>query len=102
MRDATVPDLRLHDDGERPAELRELAGDYAIAGELGRGSSAVVYLARDRAQVASAIRNSSEVAKATAEALCARSLRSHPGTAVTVIRPAAIAARLAAAVRISK
>jgi uncharacterized protein YecT (DUF1311 family)/tRNA A-37 threonylcarbamoyl transferase component Bud32 len=49
VRDATVPDLRVHDEGERPAELRELAGDYAIAGELGRGSSAVVYLARDRA-----------------------------------------------------
>ncbi|HEX6629599.1 MAG TPA: serine/threonine-protein kinase, partial [Gemmatimonadaceae bacterium] len=32
-----------------PAELGELAADYVISGELGRGSSAVVYLARDRA-----------------------------------------------------
>ena len=39
----------VHERDEGPAELRELAADYAISGELGRGSSAVVYLARDRA-----------------------------------------------------
>src|SRR5699024_5166806 len=34
---------------DQPPELHELAADYKILGELGRGSSSTVYRARDRA-----------------------------------------------------